>query len=169
LWGWFFVKVLCQIKRNCSWHFLPEIQRDENLISFQVVLHCGVLCTGGPSVSFWGSQERWWSKKFCLPGFGGLSLHVKMCICILRRLYEERQDISVQDPCLKRCPSPRETRCHQSLLPWIFYVEGNNPAFSNMDLSCILFSGFGMKAVVDYGDGCHLHRLQLWASSRSVG
>ncbi len=44
--------------------------RDENLISFQVVLHCGVLCTGGLSVSFWGLQERWWLKKFCLPGFG---------------------------------------------------------------------------------------------------
>jgi hypothetical protein len=42
-----------------------------------------------------------------------------------------------------------------------FYVEGNNLAFSYMDLSCILFSGFGMKAVVEYGDGCHLHRFQL--------
>ncbi len=60
LWGWLFVKVflLCQIKRNCSSHFLPEIQRGENLVSFQVVLHCGVLCTGGLSVSFWGLQEK---------------------------------------------------------------------------------------------------------------
>jgi hypothetical protein len=72
-------------------------------------------------------------------------------------------------PLPEKMPFSQRNKATKVCSPEFFYVEGNNPAFSYKDLSCILFSGFGMKAVVDYGDGCHLHRLQLWASLRSVG
>jgi len=61
-------------------------------------------------LAFGGRKKDGGQRSFPFQGLVVLSLHVKICTCILRRLYEERQDISVQDPCLKRCPSPRETR-----------------------------------------------------------
>ncbi len=143
-----FVKVflLRQIKRNCSWHFLPEIQRDENLISFQVVFHCGVLCTGGLSVSFWGLHESWWSKKFCLSGFGSFKFACQNVHMHFEEIVWGRQGISVWDPCLKRCPSPRETRCHQSF-PLNFLCWRQK--------SSLLLYGFVLHSVFRFWDeGC---------------